>query len=305
MRYSNEHRTPSMAEDPESSSFLSRAYKTAKLVAVASASVAGLIVSLAALDITKGRWWVDNTVPLYGVTLIVVLVIILCTGVIIVLVAMTRNALSALSFYRNKAKNFEAVVSTLQDLAYNDSITGIPNSNKLKEDIDAKRNDRAQCLILLDLQDFGKINKKYNHWVGDEYLRKFAQMVTNSGRRNEFLFKSRPLRDSQEEYEGDVRAKDEVKAFRKNSGGDEFFILLEGTIIDCAFHGKHRRERLARHSFPATAFSRGEKENEDKAERLDSLLLQLTACAGNASFGRVGFRCPVSCRDRDRRHRAG
>ncbi|MEN3368680.1 MAG: hypothetical protein V7609_823 [Verrucomicrobiota bacterium] len=36
------------------------------------------------------------------------------------------------------------------------------------------------------------------------------------------------------------------------------------------FYRKDGRESFTRHSFPAAAFSRGEKENENKAERLDS-----------------------------------
>lgn len=220
-----------MAEDPESSSFLARAYKIAKLIAVASASLAGLVISVVALDVTKGHWWVDIKLPLYGVVLSGLAFFVLCVFVVIALSVVLKDALGALSFFRNKAKNLEAVVSKLQDLAYNDPITGIPNSNQLKEEIE-KPHPGGRCLILLDLQNFGEINKRYNHWVGDEYLRRFAEMVTSSGRRNEFVFKSRPLRTAEENPEKELGPRGLVKAFRKNSGGDEFFILLEGTNVD-------------------------------------------------------------------------
>jgi hypothetical protein len=219
-----------MTEDSESSSFLSRTYKLAKLIAVGTASVVGFIISLIALDVSKGHWWVDVKFPLYGVVLIVTAVFVVCAGVSIWLVVVVRTALDSRSFYRNEAKSLKAKVSTLRDMAYTDSITGIPNSNKLKEDVE-KLHDTGRCLVLLDLKNFGEINKKYNHWVGDEYLRRFSQMVTDSGRRNEFLFKSRPMKDLQK-TPGEERIGDEVKAFRKNSGGDEFFILLDGSIVD-------------------------------------------------------------------------
>ena len=219
-----------MNDDRDSSDFLGRAYKIAKLIAVATASVAGFIVSLVALDVTKGHWWVDVKVPLYATVFIVVSIIILCTP------RLSRSSSRGMRaapcpFTGTNLKASKQWSLRSGICAYNDPITGIPNSNKLKQDIDGKLHEKLSCLVLLDLQNFGEINKKYNHWVGDEYLRKFAHMVTNSGRRNEYLFKSRPLKDSQKPGE-EVNPKDEVKAFRKNSGGDEFYILLEGTIID-------------------------------------------------------------------------
>jgi uncharacterized membrane protein len=125
-----------MAEDPESSSFLGRAYKIAKLIAVATASLAGLIVSLVALDINKGHWWVDIKIPLFGVVLAGLAFFVLCVFVIIALTVVLRDALNALSVYRNESKNLRATVSKLRELAYNDPITGIPNSNQLKDEIE-------------------------------------------------------------------------------------------------------------------------------------------------------------------------
>jgi GGDEF domain-containing protein len=157
----------------------------------------------------------------------VVFVLIVSALASIGAVLVAHDARSAMSFYRNKSRTLEDKMSALRDLAYNDPITGIPNSNKLQKDINERSDEGSRCLVLLDLENFGEINKKYNHWIGDEYLRRFAQMVSSSSRRNEFLFKSRPLNPDAE-----ARPKDEVKAFRKSSGGDEFYILLEGTIID-------------------------------------------------------------------------
>jgi len=151
-----------------------------------------------------------------------------------VLVLLLQNGLSALSYYKNKTKNLETAVSQLRDIAYNDPITGIPNSYALEREIQTgNRADRiSRCLILLDLQNFGQINKKFNHWIGDEYLRKFSDKVMISSRRDEFLFKKRPFNENVETKENVDGEDDNVKAFRRNSGGDEFFILLEGTIVD-------------------------------------------------------------------------
>jgi uncharacterized membrane protein len=119
-----------MTEDPESSSFLSRTYKLAKLIAVGTASIVGFIISLVALDVSKGHWWVDVKFPLYGVVLIVTAVFVVCAGVLIWLVVVVRTALDSRSFYRNEAKSLKAKVSTLRDMAYTDSSPGfrIPTS---------------------------------------------------------------------------------------------------------------------------------------------------------------------------------
>ena len=216
-----------MDNDRGSSDLLERAYKIAKLIAITTASVAGFVVSLVALDVTKGHWWVDVKIPLYATVFIVVFVLIVSALASIGAVLVARDARGSMSFYRNKSRTLEDKMSALRDLAYNDPITGIPNSNKLQKDIDEGSGEGLRCLVLLDLENFGEINKKYNHWIGDEYLRRFAHMVSSSSRRNEFLFKSRPLN-----ADAEPRPKDEVKAFRKSSGGDEFYILLEGTIND-------------------------------------------------------------------------
>ena len=221
-----------MAKDPQDTyEFLSRTYRVVKLVALTSVSIAGLLVSVVALDIKVSHWWVDVKVPLYGLVLVATPIVVLYTVAVVGLGLLLKDNLGALSFYKSKSKNLEAAVSTLKDLAYHDPITGIPNSNALKQEIE-RTEYTARCLILLDLQNFGEINKRHNHWVGDEYLRKFSQMVTSSGRRNEFLFKKRPLSAEKEKNDGPMAGEDDVKAFRRNSGGDEFFILLEGTVVD-------------------------------------------------------------------------
>lgn len=225
-----------MADHPDRTyQFLSRAYQVVKVLAVTSVSIAGVLVSIVALDIKISSSWWQVRVPLYVFAVVISALALLYGVTVVVLGLLLKDALGTLSFFRNRSKNLEASVSRLQDLAYNDPITGIGNSYALQREI-SKGNEVgyvSRCLILLDLQNFGEINKKYNHWKGDEYLRKFSDMVTMTSRRNEFLFKKRPINAPSGKTEEAVRADEEnVKAFRKNSGGDEFFVLLEGTIMD-------------------------------------------------------------------------
>ena len=144
-----------MKEDRESASFLSRAYQIAKLIAVTLASVVAFVISLIALDLSKGHWWVDIRLPLYGVTIIITAVVAVCAALCIWLALVVKDALDSRSFYRNESKSLRSMVSMLQDLAYNDSITGIPNSNKLREDMkvmtfDKPKKQKGEHLLIDD-----------------------------------------------------------------------------------------------------------------------------------------------------------
>ena len=222
-----------MANNPDSSyDFLTRAYGTVKVIALTGMSFAGVMISLVALDVKISNLWWEFKVPLYLLALIGIPLVFAYGLILLAMVIFLRDDISALSFYKSKSKNLEDTLTWLESIAYTDPITGMPNSRALEREIDSEKEEpRARCLILLDLKDFGQVNKRFNHWKGDEYLRNFSQMVTISSRRNEFLYKKRPPTQKREEPKA-ADGTEDVKAFRKNSGGDEFFILLEGTVLD-------------------------------------------------------------------------
>lgn len=92
-------------------------------------------------------------------------------------------------------------------LATTDDLTGLHNRRMLSE-VDARIAERRKSesdtditLLFIDLDDFGKLNKKYGDDVGDDALRLLGQAIRNSVR------------------EDDI-------AIRK--GGDEFVIILIG-----------------------------------------------------------------------------
>ena len=91
--------------------------------------------------------------------------------------------------------------------ALTDDLTGLSNRrllNTLEETLNERRRESKAdqaTLLFIDLDDFGKINKKYGDDVGDDALRVLAEGVRKSIR------------------------KDDI-AIRK--GGDEFIIILVG-----------------------------------------------------------------------------
>ncbi|HKE36987.1 MAG TPA: diguanylate cyclase [Candidatus Baltobacteraceae bacterium] len=91
----------------------------------------------------------------------------------------------------------------IEQLAFNDSLTGLPNRVLFADRIantmaTAKRYDRGFAVMYLDLDHFKTINDTYGHMVGDQVLKAVAERLRST------------LRDS-----------DTVARF----GGDEFVIL--------------------------------------------------------------------------------
>ena len=71
-----------------------------------------------------------------------------------------RRLWDGISYWRNEAGNLAAdIVSNLEDLAYYDPITGLPNANALQRELSSGQHEN-QCLILTDLQDFGSVKQE-------------------------------------------------------------------------------------------------------------------------------------------------
>lgn len=220
-----------MNGDPEETyNFLARTYRVAKLIALSVISFVGILVSIAALNIQISDTWTSTGIPFYAIVgACLVLTLLLGVPLILALISW-RDSLNIISIYRSKALNLQAMVAGLEELAYTDAITGLPNTYFLKNELARTSGRASRCLIMLDLQNFGSINKKYGHWAGDEYLRKFSGFIVQSGRRNEYVFKDRP--ESALDTEIGKIGRIKLSTFRKSQGSDEFFVLLEGSIFD-------------------------------------------------------------------------
>ena len=108
-------------------------------------------------------------------------------------------------------------------LATTDDLTGLHNRRMLHE-IDKRIAERRHAersndltLLFIDLDDFGKLNKKYGDDVGDEALRLLGDTIRKNIR------------------------KDDI-AIRK--GGDEFVIILMGSTPELASQTVVKRLRL-------------------------------------------------------------
>lgn len=71
----------------------------------------------------------------------------------------------------------------LMDLAFTDALTGIANRRKFLGDVDdiQKSGDvSSACLLMLDIDNFKRINDDFGHPMGDEVLQQVAQTIRRS-----------------------------------------------------------------------------------------------------------------------------
>jgi diguanylate cyclase (GGDEF)-like protein len=89
----------------------------------------------------------------------------------------------------------------IQHMAYHDSLTNLPNRRKFIKILEEQLDDnRFGAVILLDLDNFKRINDTLGHTYGDKVLRKVAEMLACIKVENMFV---------------------------SRFGGDEFFVLLQ------------------------------------------------------------------------------
>lgn len=109
-----------------------------------------------------------------------------------------------------------------------DALTGIYNRLKLDEDLAyaikrSKRTQREFSIILLDIDNFKRVNDRFGHLVGDELLKGFAALLT-----------------------GAIRQSDIVGRW----GGEEFLVICPDTDRHgCEILAEQLRQRIAAHKF--------------------------------------------------------
>ncbi|MBN1498665.1 MAG: sensor domain-containing diguanylate cyclase [Spirochaetes bacterium] len=84
--------------------------------------------------------------------------------------------------------------SRLKEIAFLDFLTDTPNRRLVKLHFDmassgAKRYNTMFAVIVIDLNDFKLINDTLGHDAGDFYLVQFSQLLKNTIRKNDFIFR--------------------------------------------------------------------------------------------------------------------
>jgi diguanylate cyclase (GGDEF)-like protein len=131
----------------------------------------------------------------------------------------------SLAFERMLA-TLKSSMGTIRRLAFYDSITGLPNREKIRSDAqEIIRASKCGVFLFLDLDGFKSINDTFGHKAGDALLKKVSERLT------EFFAES-------------IEANPKVTIAR--FGGDEFAAIVPdlGSELACTKLAKHLIENL-------------------------------------------------------------
>jgi two-component system cell cycle response regulator len=127
-----------------------------------------------------------------------------------------------------REKELLEVNERLRYMSQTDGLTGLDNRRHLNERIDemfqhAQRLNEPFSLVMCDLDKFKSVNDTYGHQAGDEVLKQLAVILKD-----------------------EAREIDRVGRY----GGEEFMLLLPGTVLDAAVTFAERvRKRIEAHTF--------------------------------------------------------
>ena len=116
----------------------------------------------------------------------------------------------------------------LRHMSQTDGLTGVDNRRHLEERLDemfehAKRLNEPFACVMCDLDRFKAVNDTHGHQAGDAVLKQFARILRN-----------------------EMREIDHVGRY----GGEEFMMLLPGTVLDAALTFAERvRKQVESHTF--------------------------------------------------------
>jgi two-component system cell cycle response regulator len=127
-----------------------------------------------------------------------------------------------------REKELLEVNKKLTYMSQTDGLTGLDNRRHLNERIEemfqhAQRLNEPFSLVMCDLDKFKSVNDTYGHQAGDEVLKQLARILKD-----------------------EAREIDRVGRY----GGEEFMLLLPGTVLDAAVTFAERvRKRIEGHTF--------------------------------------------------------
>jgi diguanylate cyclase (GGDEF)-like protein len=127
---------------------------------------------------------------------------------------MTQDSQQSVAQLQTEVSSYETKLKAVEQLAMQDTLTGLANRRNVEERIQWRiAHQQTFSIVMLDLNEFKKVNDTYGHLAGDNLLKQFAEELrTNS------------------------RTPDIVGRW----GGDEFI-----AVIDCDFSGaKSKVDRL-------------------------------------------------------------
>lgn len=115
------------------------------------------------------------------------------------------------------------IISNLHQQVYFDALTGLYNRKYFYMKFSELRTISSMSLLLIDIDNFKRINDTYGHIMGDYVLQQFSEILKQNTRKNDIIARW---------------------------GGEEFAIILPYTDIEEAYKISSRiREKVENHLF--------------------------------------------------------
>ncbi len=141
--------------------------------------------------------------------------------------------------FANLATDITGYTLEVEGLAGSDPLTEIANMRSFRDE--ARRTQArmvrglvgSAAVLFIDALDFGKINKIHGDPVGDQAIRKIAEILNQCTRETDMVAR---LHDADEAFE---RVRDTDAVARK--GGDEYPVLVASEDPDCNFESVRTR----------------------------------------------------------------
>jgi diguanylate cyclase (GGDEF)-like protein len=127
-----------------------------------------------------------------------------------------------------RERELERMNEKLRQMSMTDALTGVANRRALEERLHemfehSLRLHEPISVVMCDIDKFKTVNDTYGHQAGDDVLRQFGELL-----------------------QAEAREIDRLGRY----GGEEFLLLLPGTVLDAAVTFAERvRERVAEHTF--------------------------------------------------------
>ena len=95
------------------------------------------------------------------------------------------GAVQDISDFKQQQKSLESARDTYQKMAFHDPLTNLPNRLLLEDRFQqitnqARRDKKMVALLIIDLDDFKRVNDKHGHPAGDALLIKISKRLTKS-----------------------------------------------------------------------------------------------------------------------------
>lgn len=137
--------------------------------------------------------------------------------------------LSAITIFSNQMallqhSSQDALTGLYNRYMLDNAMEHILSTNQLRREGDGESKDNRWCLAMMDIDHFKQVNDTYGHLIGDEVLLQLAQLMKQSFRHDDLLFRF---------------------------GGEEFSILLKGVNLEQATRTLERfRTKVSDYRFP-------------------------------------------------------